>query len=414
MKKTITLIALVGLGLGPCSLFAQSPLFTSWKITGKTITKGSTTIITDVEAVYYDSSSAYIKTSGIPDDYDFATSGNVNEAYDLKAVFKITRSPQKNTGKLTSALGGGQYGLYKDGTEIFNGEDAMSYNNQNVWHSLAYYFEGKDFDASWGHSTPTNQYHHHVLDLDLQDTTKSMVHSPILGFAFDGFPIYGPFACKDPNDLKSSIVRMTPSYQKRNITDRTTLGNGTTLTGAQTGPAIGGKYPLGCYREDYIYVANSGLLDDHNGRFCKTPEYPNGTYAYFAILDSNLKPQYPYVFGQSMYGITDASNMGPGGGKATIPAGAVKYGSTGIETVRGAMPLQFYPNPATGTVQLAFPSDQRLNIEVTDMTGRVLIHTTTNTNQSSLDISGLAKGMYIIHADGTAGSSQWTGRLVKE
>ena len=36
----------------------------------------------------------------------------------------------------------------------------------------------------------------------------------------------------------------------------------------------------GFFVEDFIYD-ESGDLDKSNGRFCKTPEYPNGVYAYF-------------------------------------------------------------------------------------------------------------------------------------
>ena len=36
--------------------------------------------------------------------------------------------------------------------------------------------------------------------------------------------------------------------------------------------------------EDYHYD-NSGDLDEHNGRFAKTKEFPNGVYAYHATID---------------------------------------------------------------------------------------------------------------------------------
>ena len=37
-------------------------------------------------------------------------------------------------------------------------------------------------------------------------------------------------------------------------------------------------------------------MDEFNGKFTTTPEYPNGTYAYFATVDeSSLQPTYPYI-----------------------------------------------------------------------------------------------------------------------
>ena len=38
------------------------------------------------------------------------------------------------------------------------------------------------------------------------------------------------------------------------------------------------------------------ILDQNNGRFCVTPEYPNGTYAYFSTVDkASFEPTFPYI-----------------------------------------------------------------------------------------------------------------------
>ena len=52
------------------------------------------------------------------------------------------------------------------------------------------------------------------------------------------------------------------------------------------------------------------IMDD----FCVTPEYPNGTYAYFATVDENWNSKFPYVI-HSYYGVVETNNfaqMGPG------------------------------------------------------------------------------------------------------
>ena len=55
----------------------------------------------------------------------------------------------------------------------------------------------------------------------------------------------------------------------------------------------------GFFVEDYKYT-NSGDLDENNGRFGKTPEFPNGVYAYFAPLQiGTLEPQFPYFIGNT-------------------------------------------------------------------------------------------------------------------
>ena len=71
---------------------------------------------------------------------------------------------------------------------------------------------------------------------------------------------------------------------------------------------------MGWYYEDFEFVDGLGDLDVHNGRFCVTPEYPNGTYAYFATVDENWNSKFPYVI-HSYYGVVETNNfaqMGPG------------------------------------------------------------------------------------------------------
>ena len=121
-------------------------------------------------------------------------------------------------------------------------------------------------------------------------------HSPILGWAYDGNPIYGPYVYKEAGG-GGGLDYIKPSYLK--------------LTGERTnGPSIS-KYPAGFFVEDYTYTAGSGDLDEHNGRFSVTPEYPNGVYAYFTTVQSSLVsnpgspfnlarvPVFPYVIGDS-------------------------------------------------------------------------------------------------------------------
>tara|TARA_R100001510_G_scaffold52022_1_gene52406 strand:- start:845 stop:5416 length:4572 start_codon:yes stop_codon:yes gene_type:complete len=62
-------------------------------------------------------------------------------------------------------------------------------------------------------------------------------------------------------------------------------------------------YILGDLVQDYIYDTSVGTLDEFNGKFAVTPEYPNGTYAYFMSEDSSANPVYPYAIGPKMYGV---------------------------------------------------------------------------------------------------------------
>lgn len=113
-------------------------------------------------------------------------------------------------------------------------------------------------------------------------------HSKILGFAFDGYPIYGPYGFSDPNDPASAIKQMRSSYRTKSVE-----AGGRTYTYAQRG--------AGTFIEDFEYVPGLGDLDEFNGRFCKTPDYATGTYAYFLTFsDVNFdNPEYPYIIGPS-------------------------------------------------------------------------------------------------------------------
>jgi hypothetical protein len=125
-------------------------------------------------------------------------------------------------------------------------------------------------------------------------------HSKIIGWALDGYPIYGPYGYGTATNAGSVVRRMISGYTINS--SRTT--NGTT-------PPVNGTYPLGMFAEDYTYTGGQDL-DTRNGRYCVTPDYPNGTYAYFTTVDNALKPVYPYVVGNTFY--NDPTTITNGGG----------------------------------------------------------------------------------------------------
>jgi hypothetical protein len=122
-------------------------------------------------------------------------------------------------------------------------------------------------------------------------------HSPILGWAYDGHPIYGPYATKN-YDGSGPLKYMQSSYVKISGISRS------------DGPALT-DYPAGFFIEDYEYQEGYGDLDEHNGRFAVTPEYPNGVYAYYITVSDNLvtnplspftnrrEPIFPYIVGDT-------------------------------------------------------------------------------------------------------------------
>lgn len=109
-------------------------------------------------------------------------------------------------------------------------------------------------------------------------------HSPIIGWAYDGNPIYGPYGYSDPYDSNSQIRVIRSGYATTDISNRPS------------------GFQLGFFSEDYFFN-NSGDLDIHNGRYCKTPDFPNGVYAYFASTKINpsgdFTGEFPYFIGDT-------------------------------------------------------------------------------------------------------------------
>ena len=196
----------------------------------------------------------------------------------------------------------GSCGLWKDGVGIYNPNDGNSFNNAGVWYRNAYYWEGISFDQCNGHADQRGNYHNHVNPVCMSgyNATDSSKHSPLIGFFFDSYPIYGPFGYSSANDSTSAIRRIKTGYSLRNMTTRITLPSG--ATASSPGPDVNSTYPIGSFLYDYIWSATTGDLDASNGRWCVTPEYPSGTYAYFISQDDSGNAVYPFIIGPNYYG----------------------------------------------------------------------------------------------------------------
>lgn len=391
MKKTsLIFLLLTSICFSNYSQTVNDPVITSWIQTpGQT---GYSGIASNVQSVNYTSTDVYVSCTCIPG-YDIGPwTGNPNVPANQNFCFKITRSPQQNTGTPTNTSLG-HIGVWTNGVSLFNVSDAMSYNNQGVWFRNAYFFEGVSFDDCLGHPQQNGEYHTHVNPTCLYDDQASTVHSPIIGWAFDGFPIYGAYAYANTNGT-GAIKRMTPSYRTRTMNDRTTLPNGSTASSA--GPAITGQYPLGAFIQDFEYVSGLGDLDEHNGRFAVTPDYPLGMYAYYVTIDSNQNPVYPYLLGPAYYGVVPAGNTGPQSGHNTIPGGATNYTAvTGIEESQ-LVSASIYPNPATSAIYIRTNATDIEKAEITDALGRVFISEKLNSAENQISLAELPSGIYTV------------------
>ena len=360
MKKIFTSIAILFAVMHFASAQTVTPEISSW-VRNTTGLTGYSNITANVQKVQYSTDNVYVSCSCIPGYSIGPWVGNPNIPSNQNFVFKITRKPTPNTGTLTT-VGLGHVGIWSNGVSIDNAWDAMTYNNEGVWKRNALVYEGVSFDNCLGHPQQGGEYHHHVNPTCLYNDKDSTHHSPIIGYMFDGYPVYGAYAYTN-TDGTGAIKRMVSSFRTRNITDRTTLPNGNAAS--KVGPAINSTYPIGNFLQDWEYVKGLGDLDEHNGRFCKTPEYPNGIYAYFITIDASLKPVYPFVIGDTYYGTVQTGNTGPGSGHVTISESTTVYNgtNTGVDNIMNKIQYRILPNPSSDYLHIYMDENSINNVK---------------------------------------------------
>jgi hypothetical protein len=278
------------------------------------------------------------------------------------------------------------------------------------WNRDAVVAEKGGFDCSKGHPANGN-YHHHqnpsAFDLDLNVISNvctlydaeglysidSTVHSPLIGFAYDGYPVYGAYGYKNA-DGTGGITRIKSGYQYRNISTRTVWADGTDVP---DGPAVSVTYPLGYFREDYEFVSHPGAadyLDVHNGRFCVTPEYPNGMYCYFATVDADWNSAYPYLIGPTYYGVVTGAKVN------SVTESTTVYNPANNVAENQISALKVFPNPSNDLiiVQAIGLVQNDLVLTLTDIQGKRIAtqEILAGSTMAFFDVSTLYAGTYFI------------------
>ncbi|MEX0775370.1 MAG: YHYH protein [Phycisphaeraceae bacterium] len=248
--------------------------------------KSHVTITTDKEF-------RYIKSDGLPDHDtgEFPNRGNPNKISKQEHSFRVPLKPK--TGNKPTPIRHALFGVAVNGV-VFDPGTAEFWRNDRQWNYEA--LSGKinlGLDDHHAHVQPTGAYHYHGLPTGLIKKLGGDAKMVLVGYAADGFPIYGPMTYADADDAKSELRKVKSSYRAKEG-DR------------PSGP--GGEYD-GTFVADYEYVQGLGDLDECNGRTGVTPEYPDGTYYYV------LTEGFPFV-PRMWRGEADASFQkrgGPGG-----------------------------------------------------------------------------------------------------
>jgi hypothetical protein len=355
-----------------------------------------------VSKIVYSTSWVYIRATGLaghimgPWYLDAAKTQNFpNFPSNTAKIYRIPRTPLIPATKTLTGLGA--TGCMVNGVSMFDARDAFSYVNASatdatpvngltgdgIWNRDGYHNEGVTFDPALAHQAGNNyHYHAHPIGLRYQlgdhvnynATTNRYTekpgtpasHSPIVAWAADGLPVYGPYGYSSPLDPDRGVRRMISGYALRNGQNGTTaitvrqilpewakrVQNRTTLSTNQYGPAVNATYLLGHYIEDFDYRGDLGQtlgvdfdLNEQNVRWCVTPEYPSGTWAYFTPINADGTPQYPYTTGRQYYG-------SPTGGTSTISETVTTFFNGGPNKTETANAPTV--NKATGDVTLTW------------------------------------------------------------
>ncbi len=273
-------------------------------------------------------------------------------------------------------------------------------NEENLdWHIEAEFILGQGgFDLNGGHVNAVHRYHYHTAALDYFTNDLNIdgsSHSPVVGYAADGFPIYYKYLYSDANNANSGISAFESSYSLK--------------SGIRPGDGItepDGLYD-GLYLEDYEYIDSQSELDECGMRFGTTPEYPNGTYYY--VLTDNW-PSIPRCL-KGLH-IDNSFRLGQ-----TCPAStaAVDCGDeviTGLVSQEDIISMSVYPNPTNGYIQFQLNSDflaEKINdIKIFSLNGTLIYH--SDHYQEIIDLRLISKGSYFIQIE--MNSDQVTKKII--
>jgi hypothetical protein len=268
-----------------------------------------------------------LTSNGIPDYTPgiFPGRGNPSAIQEQNYTFRIPLKPQVNDrpsphrGLLAGVALNGV--VFDPGTAEMWRNDPQSGWRQEAISPLTISGAKMGLDRSNAHVQPSGAYHYHAMPTTLVRKLAEAKNVKVgqamiqIGWSADGFPIYDNHGYSNAKDASSPIKELHSSYR---------LKSGNRPGENATPPGPGGSFD-GTYQQDYEFVNGSGDLDECNGRFGVTPEFPDGTYYYV------VTGEYPFI-SRSFRGTADrsfAKNDGPGPGGRPGPGGGARPGGPG-------------------------------------------------------------------------------------
>lgn len=183
---------------------------------------------------------------------------------------------------------------------------------------------------------------------------------------------------------------------------------------------VGGRVSQGANKVgDPLPLRQVLLFNANNTPYGYTFTDSNGQYAFSNVAFGTYRVQVEVLGKYSEdYNITmTQQNQGNLNGNFDENTKYITLSKTnGIYFVEnGAKSLQLYPNPATDIVNVGFevPQNGMASIRISDITGKLIIEkqhlTYSGANQTQLEVSGLANGLYVISI--VTGDAHYVGRL---
>lgn len=274
------------------------------------------------EVVKFGQDIGYQSNRNCTDDYGYGywPPGPECPTQDAREVF-LPVEPTPTQSVCESGLG--KVGIMVNGSSIYNWSDGFTYNQQGDWSNLAPEAERYDVDICGGHAAMSD-YHHHFYTsclADLLDDDGSD-HSPIYGYAADGYPIYGPW---EADGVLAVSAWRTRDYDDDNIgcsdgqrscvlVDQYDVSLGTQL--ASSGPGFdqtvtslsGNEFVAenGFYYEDYYWDASlTALGGEYLDQYNAHSDEQRGYHYHITIVmddEGNISPAFPYIIGTRFAG----------------------------------------------------------------------------------------------------------------
>jgi hypothetical protein len=255
-----------------------------------------------------------------------------------------------------------------------------------------------NMDLNGGHVNMVSRYHYHniptdyfINDLNIDGTS----HSPIIGYAADGFPIYYKFLYTDGDNPNSGISDFESSYALK--------------AGSRPGDGISAPDGVfdGNYVEDYDYTSSLSELDECGMRFGKTPDYPEGTN-YYVLTDN-----WPYI-PRCLKGkfVDNSFRLGQNCPESTAfdDCSSIVSDVENIDELK--LEVNIYPNPANSYFNISMndsaAKNQISSVKIYSMNAALIYQ--AEKIEEVIYLTDVAKGTYFIQID--FGTQQITKKLI--